>query len=221
MIEVWGRRSSINVQKVMWAIAELGLPFKRHSVGGSFGGNNSADYLAMNPTGLVPVIRDGDVTMFESNAIVRYLAQRYGEGGLQPAAPKARAAAEQWMEWQQLAAAPVVSAIFWNTVRLPADKCDHNAIAKAQEKLQGEVLPIAETALEDRVWFAGDAFSFGDIVLGAFIWRYRQIEGSALEFPNLQRWFAALQTRQPYRDWVMVPIGRSLDEWNIHERELA
>jgi glutathione S-transferase len=87
MIEVWGRRSSINVQKVLWAIGELGLEQTRHTVGGSFGGNREKAYLAMNPNGLVPVIRDGDVVMFESNAIVRYLGARYGEGGLRPSSP--------------------------------------------------------------------------------------------------------------------------------------
>ena len=94
MIEVWGRRSSSNVQKVVWALDELGLPFNRHTVGGSFGGNRAPAYLAMNPNGLVPVLQDGDITMFESNAIVRYLAARYGEGALRPKDPKALAMAE-------------------------------------------------------------------------------------------------------------------------------
>ena len=75
MITVWGRRNSGNVQKVLWALHELDLPYRREPVGGSFGGNRDSDFLAMNPMGLVPVIRDGDVTMFESNAIVRYLAE--------------------------------------------------------------------------------------------------------------------------------------------------
>ena len=175
----------------------------------------------MNPNGLVPVIRDGDVTMFESNAIVRYLAARYGAGSLQPAPDKARAAAEQWMDWQQLTAAPPVSVIFWNTVRVPSASADRAAITAAHEKLRTEVLPIADRALAGQAWFAGDEFSFGDMVLGAFTWRYRQIEGSSLDFPNLQRWFTALQTRPAYRDWVMVPIGRSVEEWNRHEGELG
>jgi glutathione S-transferase len=101
MIEVWGRRSSINVQKVMWAIGELGLQFTRHTVAGSFGGNREDAFLRMNPNGLVPVIRDGDITMYESNAIVRFLSARYGEGNLKPPSLKALAAAEQWMDWQQ------------------------------------------------------------------------------------------------------------------------
>lgn len=221
MIEVWGRRSSINVQKVMWAIGELELPFNRHTVGGSFGGNQSAEFLEMNPNGLVPVLRDGGVTMFESNAMVRYLAAKYGADRLQPAEPVARAQAEQWMEWQQLTAAPPVAAIFWNTVRLPAGQCDHAAVAAAKAKLQGDVLPMADRALAGKAWFAGDCFSFGDMVLGAFYWRLRQIDVSTPKPSNLERWFEALQTRKAYRDWIMVPVGKSIAEWNRNEKEMG
>ena len=120
MIRVWGRRSSVNVQKVLWTLAELDIPFARETVGGSFGGNRDADFLRMNPNGLVPVIQDGGVTMFESNAIVRYLCAHYRAGLLRPEAVQPLAAAEQWMEWQQTTFAPHVSAIFWNTVRVPS-----------------------------------------------------------------------------------------------------
>lgn len=124
MITVWGRRSSVNVQKVLWTLAELEIPFTQEAVGGSFGGNHDADFLRMNPNGLVPVIRDGDVTMFESNAIVRYLSARYRGGLLRPTDHRGLAMAEQWMEWQQSTFAPAVSAIFFNNVRLPAAKRD-------------------------------------------------------------------------------------------------
>lgn len=221
MIEVWGRRSSINVQKVMWAIAELGIPFERHTVGGSFGGNREPDFLKMNPNGLVPVIRDGDVVMFESNAIVRYLAARYGEGNLQPTDDAARAAAGQWMEWQHNTVAPLVGPIFWQRVRTPKEKADHEAVKTARSKLETEVLPIADRVLASWPWFAGERFSFGDIVLGCFYWRYRQVEGAGAELPNLKRWSAALQGRPAYRTWVMVPIGRNPEEWSKHERDLA
>ena len=110
MITVWGRRNSVNVQKVLWALEELDVPYTRENVGGHFGGNRDADFLAMNPMGLVPVIRDGDVTMFESNAIVRYLAARFRSGVLRPDEHRSLAMAEQWMDWQQLAFAPAVKA---------------------------------------------------------------------------------------------------------------
>lgn len=220
MIEVWGRRSSSNVQKVVWALDELGLEFKRHTVGGSFGGTREPAYLEMNPNALVPVLRDGDITMFESNAIVRYLAARYGEGRLRPQAPQALAAAEQWMEWQQLNVVPHISAIFWNLVRVKPEDRNDKAVADAGAKL-ANILAIADERLAASPWFAGDEFSYGDIVLGVLYWRYSQLDCSRPDTPNIKRWFEALQQRPAYRKWVMVAVGNSIEEWNANEKALA
>lgn len=220
MIEVWGRRSSSNVQKVIWALDELGLDFERHTVGGGFGGTREPSYLAMNPNALVPVLRDGDITMFESNAIVRYLAARYGEGSLRPRAPKALAAAEQWMEWQQLNVVPPISTIFWNLVRVPADQRNDKAIAEAGAKLTA-VLGIADKALASSAWFAGDQFSFGDIALGVLYWRYSRLACDRPDTPHVKRWFEALQQRPAYRKWVMVEAGNNIAEWNANEKALG
>jgi glutathione S-transferase len=220
MIEIWGRRSSSNVQKVIWALDELGLDFKRHTVGGGFGGTRDPAYLEMNPNALVPVMRDGDITMFESNAIVRYLAARYGEGSLRPKAPKARAAAEQWMEWQQLNVVPHISAIFWNLVRVRPEDCNDKAVADANARLTN-VLAIADKRLAVSAWFAGETFSCGDIVLGVLYWRYSQLNCRRPDTPNIKRWFEALQQRPAYRKWVMVAVGNSIEEWNANEKALG
>jgi len=220
MIEVWGRRSSSNVQKVVWALDELGLPFDRHVVGGGFGGNREPAYLEMNPNGLVPVLQDGDITMFESNAIVRYLAARYGEGTLRPKDPKALAMAEQWMEWQQLNAVPPISAMFWHQVRLPRAQRNDKVIADSEANL-AKMLPIADKALSSSRWFAGDSFTFGDIVLGGLYWRYFKLAGKRLDTPHIERWFEALQQRPAYRKWVMVEFGASPEEWATHEKALG
>jgi glutathione S-transferase len=220
MIEVWGRRSSSNVQKVIWALEELGLAFNRHSVGGGFGGTREPSYLKMNPMGLVPTLKDGDVTMFESNAIVRYLAARYGEGKLRPKEPNALAAAEQWMEWQQLNVVPPISTIFWNQVRLPRAQRNDQAIAAAQANL-AKMLPIADNALASSKWLAGEDFSFGDIVLGVLYWRYSRLEGAEPDMPHIDRWFRNLQQRPAYQKWVMIEVGNSPEEWTANEKALG
>jgi glutathione S-transferase len=220
MIEVWGRRSSSNVQKVVWALDELGLPFKRHTVGGGFGGTRDPAYLKMNPNALVPVLQDGDVTMFESNAIVRYLAARYGEGKLLSKDPKALAAAEQWMEWQTLNVVPAISAIFMNEVRTPKAQRNEKAIADGEAAL-ARTLPIADNALASSRWFAGDNFSMADIVLGVLYWRYFKLGGKSLGLPHITRWFEALKQRPAYQKWIMVEFGRSPEEWAVHEKALT
>ncbi len=221
MITVWGRRNSVNVQKVLWALEELDVPYARENVGGSFGGNRDPDFLAMNPMGLVPVIRDGDVTMFESNAIVRYLAARFRSGVLRPAEHKGLAMAEQWMEWTQQVFAPPVSAIFTNTVRAAPGMHNADVIAAASRQA-GEAVKIADQWLSRHDWFAGAAFSFGDIAMGALMWRYLGLDCTHPETPHLAGWMEALQEREAFRRAVMdVPRARNLAEWNRIEKDTA
>ena len=221
MITVWGRRNSVNVQKVLWALEELDVPYVRENVGGSFGGNRDADFLAMNPMGLVPVIRDGDVTMFESNAIVRYLSARFRPGVLRPADHRSLAMAEQWMEWQQLNFAPPVTTIFVNTVRgLPEN---YNAAAvKAAEAQAADAARIADAWLARHDWFAGQDFSFGDIAMGALMWRYMGLNCVKPEMPHLLEWLDALEKRDAFRRTVMdVPRARNPAEWARIEKDSA
>ena len=221
MITVWGRRNSANVQKVLWALEELDVPYTRENVGGSFGGNRDTDFLAMNPMGLVPVIRDGDVTMFESNAIVRYLSARFRPGVLRPAEHHPLAMAEQWMEWQQQAFAPAVSAIFMNQVRVAPGTGNAATIASGEASASA-ALKIADAHLARHDWFAGNAFSFGDIVMGVFLWRYMGLDCTKPQMPHVTDWLTALESRDAFRSAVMdIPRARNLNDWNRIERETA
>ena len=220
MIRVWGRRSSVNVQKVLWTLGELDLPFSRETVGGQFGGNRDADFLRMNPNGLIPVILDGDVTVFESNAIVRYLSARYRAGVLRPTANKALAAAEQWMEWQQSTFYPAVSTLFWNLARLPVDKRDLAAVARAEKEAHAALL-IADRHLAQHEWFAGEDFSFGDIVMGVAFWRYNGLGLALADIPHVMGWFEAVKQRAAFREHVAVPVAKSPEEWVRIEKELG
>src|SRR5436305_9382461 len=112
MIKIWGRNTSVNVQKVMWTVGELKLPHERVDIGGPFGKNNEPAYLAMNPNGLVPTLEEDDFLLWESNAIVRYLAAKYGAGSLEPADLRTRASASRWMDWQLTVAGPAVHGRF-------------------------------------------------------------------------------------------------------------
>src|ERR1700730_13330474 len=113
MIKIWGRNTSSNVQKVMWAIGEMKLAHERIDVGGSYGKNNEPPYLAMNPNGLVPTLEEEDgITLWESNTIVRYLAGKHGVGTLEPADARARALASHWMDWQLTVVAPAIHGTF-------------------------------------------------------------------------------------------------------------
>lgn len=119
MLKIWGRPNSINVQKAMWAVAELGLSHERKDVGGAFGGLDTEEYGILNPNRKIPVLQDGEVTVWESHSIVRYLAARYGSGSLWPADPAARALSDRWMDWKIATILPHLHVIFWGLVRTP------------------------------------------------------------------------------------------------------
>ena len=219
MITVYGRRSSINVQKVLWAIAETGVAFERETVGGSFGGTDTREFRRLNPNALVPAIKDGTITMFESNAIVRYLARRYGKDTIRPRGHRAWALADQWMDWAVSTPAVPLGQIFWNKIRLAPEEANQQVLKEAQKKLAGH-LKLADSKLGKKPWLAGRHFTCGDIPLGAMYWRYQNLEIDRPRFKNLDRWYEQLQERSAYREWVMVPFGRNLAEWNENEKKL-
>src|SRR5690606_7162305 len=100
MLTIYGRTNSVNVQKVLWCLGELDVPYERIDAGLAYGKNHDAWYLALNPNARIPLLVDGDFSLWESNTIVRYLASKYGAGSLWPERPEPRALAERWMDWQ-------------------------------------------------------------------------------------------------------------------------
>jgi glutathione S-transferase len=129
MIEVFARRNASNVLPVMWTLGELQIPHVRHDLGGSFGGAREPGYLAMNPNGRIPTIKDGDFVLWESNAIVRYLCRRYDRAGLLlPATEDGYALADQWMDWYKTTLYPPYIDLFWAIVRTEPSSRDHARI---------------------------------------------------------------------------------------------
>src|SRR6185437_15820003 len=135
MIKIWGRNTSSNVQKAMWAVGELGLAHTRIDIGGAFGKNKEPKYLAMNPNGLVPTLEEDDgFLLWESNSIVRYLAAKHNASVIEPADLRGRALASKWMDWQLAVLGPAITPVFWNLVRTPPEKRDMAAVAAAKDK---------------------------------------------------------------------------------------
>ena len=219
MMTVWGRRSSSNVQKVLWALKEANVDFERHTVGGNFGGTDTKEYRKMNPNGLVPVVKDGTLTLFESNAIMRYIARKYGAGTIRPRGHRAFALADQWVDWVGTTFGPQVNVIFFNKVRNPPEQYDAHAVARA-EKGCIEVIKIVERGLGRKQWLAGRHFSYADIPMGILFWRYKSLDIKHAKTKNLDRWMEQLKERPAYQEFVMVPIGSNLAEWNQNEAML-
>jgi glutathione S-transferase len=205
MLKIWGRTSSVNVQKVMWAVAELGLPHQRTDAGLHYGCVNEPWYRAMNPNGRVPVIDDDGFILYESNAIVRYLAAKHAAGSLWPADIKVRADADRWMDWATSTVAPPMTPLFWGMIRTPPEKRNPEAIEAERLKTE-EVMKILDARLADRPYVAGDAFTMGDIPVGCFVYRWYALPMAHGDYPHLKRWYESLQEQPAFRTHVMLPL---------------
>lgn len=205
MLTIWGRRNSINVQKVMWTIGELGLTHRRVDVGGPFGGLDTTEFGAMNPHRLIPVLQDGAVTVWESNAVIRYLAAHYGAGGLWSDDPAARALADGWMDWMLTTLYPDFIEVFWGLVRTPPSQRDDAAIGRAVRRL-GRRYETLDACLGPRGHLVGDRLTMGDIPVGATLYRYFALDIERPALPSVERLYEALMQRPAYREHVAVPF---------------
>ncbi len=204
MLKVWGRNTSVNVQKVMWTLAELRLQALRIDAGGAFGRTDTAEYLALNPTKLIPTLVDGDFALWESSAIIRYLARKHGAGSILPATEQEIARADQWMEWAGTTIyADIITNIFIGLIRTPAATRNH-ALIEASIQRAGEKLQVLDAHLANRPYILGDAFTMADIPAGALMWRYFDLPIARPSLPNVEAWSKRLQQRPAYRDHVMI-----------------
>jgi glutathione S-transferase len=205
MLKILGRPDSINVMKVLWACEELALPYERVDVGGRFAFANAPDYLRLNPNGRVPTIDDDGFVLWESNAIVRYLATTYGGGRILPQG-SARWIGEQWMDWQQTTLLPPMRTVFWQLVRTPPEKRDAAAVQAAHRELLA-LWPLLDAHLADGGFVAGDRFSMADIPVGCMAYRWYALEG--IERPrwtHLEAWWNQLRRRPGYQKHLTLPL---------------
>lgn len=205
MLKVWGRRNSINVQKVMWAVGELGLEHEHIDAGGPFGKLDTEEFERLNPNRRIPVIEDDGAVVWESHAIVRYLAAKYGAGSLWAEDPAARAGADMWMDWTATDLQSVFIGLFWNLYRTPEPQRNWNLIRQGIAR-SAILFRLLDRHLEGRRFIAGDSFTMGDIPAGAQLYRYYELEIDRPELLNVEAWYMRLQEREAYRTHVMVPF---------------
>lgn len=206
MLKIWGRINSSNVRKVLWCAEELGLNYQQVDAGGAFGVVNTSEYRAMNPNGRVPVLQDGDLTLYESNTICRYLLATHAAGShWWPEQPAARARAELWMDWATASLAAPFKDVFWGVLRTPPAEQNWPAIFAARDAC-AELLAQADALLARQAYLSGEQIGMGDIPLGcvAYGWFGMPIERQPLA--HLEAWYARLCERPAYRRAVMTAL---------------
>jgi glutathione S-transferase len=206
MLKIWGRRSSFNVQKVMWLVGELGLPHEHIPAGGSFGRLDEPEFRAMNPHGWVPVLQDGDLAVWESHAVLRYLAARYGKGRFWNDDPAARSLVDRWMDWSQTTLQPdFLMGVFWGYYRTPDAERDWPAINASIARCKAHIT-LLDKMLAAHSFLLGDDLSLADIPIGTSLYRYFELDIDHPNVPNVRTWYERLQQRPAYREHVMIPF---------------
>jgi glutathione S-transferase len=200
MIKLWGRVNSVNVQKVLWCLDELRLPYERIDAGLHFGRNDQPEYLAMNPNGRVPTLEDGDFVLWESNSILRYLTSQYGpDSTLYPDEPKLRASIDRWLDWSLSSLQPAERPVFWGMVRTPPEKRNMGELQAAADQV-GQLWLMLDAHLRGRTFVEGDTFTLADIVMAVYCRRFLELDGiKRPDTPNLRAWYNGIKTRKPFQ----------------------
>ena len=205
MLKIWGRTNSSNVQKVLWCCGELGVSYDRVDAGMQFGVNDTAEYKAMNPNGLVPTIDDDGFVLWESHAIVRYLAKKHGAGSLWPEDPRVNADADRWMDWYHTTLWPNLGPVFWNLIRTAPEKRNMTLVAENTKKLAAN-FAIVDAALTGRDYLAGKTLTMADIPMGIAAWRWFNLAIERPALPNFERWYKRICERPAYVRHCMLPL---------------
>lgn len=207
MLKILGRTSSANVQKVLWLCAELNIQYTREDYGGTFGKTKDASYLAMNPNALVPTIDDDGFVLWESNSILRYLANTRGANStIYPRDPKARASCERWQDWQLSVLAPAHGPAFVGMVRTPPDKRDMKAIEAGRERFSAAI-KILDSVLANNKFINGNDLTLADISNGSFVYRWFTIDMKREDYPNAKRYFDEISKRDGFKKHIAIGLS--------------
>jgi glutathione S-transferase len=206
MLTIWGRTNSINVQKVLWCCGELGLKYDRIDAGMQYGVNNTPEYRALNPNGLVPTIDYDGFILWESHAILRYLCGIHGLGTLWPGTPRAFAEADRWMEWYNTTLWLSLRPVFWNLVRVAPEKRDMALVNESIKRLATN-LEIADAHLAKNRYFGGRQFTMGDIPMGVAAFRWFNLPIDRPSLKNLESWFARIVERPAFKEHCAAPLS--------------
>ena len=201
MIQLYGRRNSINVQKVSWALCELNIEFKWHDEHGKFGTVNVENYEKLNPQMIVPTLDHNGTIINQSNSIVRYLYRKHTDV-YEISKAEDIAIAEQWMEFQATDLQLNMTPIFWGLVRNPPEDRDQDLIDK-NIILLNKKFEIFDNFLEDHEYILNNSFGMSDIIMGVATYRYNSLPIERPNLVNLQNWYKKISSRNCFKKNIL------------------
>lgn len=206
MLRIWGRITSINVRKLVWAAQEVGVPFTRIDAGGPFGLTKTPEFTKLNPNSMIPVLEDGEYSLWESNVIVRYLCAKYAGGQLYPTDLEARFNAERWMDWQQTRLNPAAREAFMQWIRTTEEDRQHNLIAQSNAATV-PLVAMLDAHLGKNAYVGGNDFGMADIPLACEVHRWQSLPQPRLMRPNVERWIQAILARPATKGVLDLPLS--------------
>ncbi|WP_052958571.1 glutathione S-transferase N-terminal domain-containing protein [Aquamicrobium sp. LC103] len=197
-MKIWGRASSVNVQKVLWALDELAISYERVDAGGKYGVVDMDVFARMNPMRRVPVLEEDGFVLWESHAILRYLGSSPSASQtLVPDDAKARAIMDQWMEFTTSTLQPAFIGVFWQLVRTPEAQRSAETVARTRAEYEAG-LAILEKKLSESAFLAGDTFGMADIAAGSLMHRTLDLGLLPSSMRAVKRWAETLAGREGY-----------------------
>lgn len=200
--QILGRHTSYNVQKVLWLADELAIDYQHIQVGGRFGGNDTTEFLSLNPLGKVPVLVMDNRSITESNTILRYLADQYAHGQWIKSEPYERSRTDRWMDWSLCKMEPAFADVFWGYYRTPAEERNWPLIEQGIENTH-QCLVTLNNQLGNSDYLLGNTITLADVSTGVYLHRLKHID-LEIDFPEkIEKWHERLGDRSAYRKWVM------------------
>ena len=199
MLTLLGKSASINVRKVLWTLTEIGVPFAHEEWGSGFQSTDTPQFRALNPNAMVPVLKDGDFVLWESNTICRYLAARHGRDDLLPASPQARARVEQWMDWQAGELNNAWRYAFMALVRNSPSHTDRTALDSSIDSWNRHMGMLDSQLEKTGAYAAGPDFTLADIVLGLSVNRWLMTPIARPDYPAVSAYLQRLRLRDGFR----------------------
>lgn len=201
MLKILGKAASINVRKVLWTCAELGLPFEREDWGAGFRATDEPAFVRLNPNAMVPVLIDGDFVLWESNAICRYLCAKAQRADLLPLEPQARALVEQWMDWQLADLNNSWRYAFMSLVRNSAQHQDAALLAAGVADWNRHIAILERQLAHGLPFVTGATFTLADVVLGLSVNRWLMTPLQHPEHPLVAAYYERLSQRPGFMQY--------------------
>lgn len=202
MLEILGYSASINVRKVLWTCDEIGAPYDYTDWGAGPAAMKSPEFRALNPNAQVPVIKDGDFVLWESNTICRYLVGKHGRADLLPQEPASRARVEQWMDWQATELNPPWRYAFYALVRNNPAYTDPEKIKLSADEWNRKMAILDRRIDASGGYAAGSAFTVADIPLGLSVHRWLMTPIDRPDLPAVTAYHGRLRARPAFAKYA-------------------